>query len=527
MSLTVLLVDDEPNILRNLESIIPWEAMGIEVIGLAKNGQKALDIAKELMPDIIFSDIRMPMMDGITFLEHLREFNKSAEVMVITGYQDFEYARSLLKYDVYDYILKPINYEKLIKLTEKIALKIRGEKYEQVMQKQKWSKVVTLAYEKIFYDIIMDYTTVNTKYQLSEEELNLEDFSYVFLLINSDNYSQKSLSWNENERKQWNFAIRKVLQDALAENDLKFVVLEMLEGQWCAVIEQDKQKFELDLTETKKWTENMQNKVHTNVDLKVSIGIYSYPVLVTHLPQVYKEMQHMMQLSPNKEEALLIYNPIENQYESVWNLIEMMVSGLKQFDKQMTESAFDKLITLLFAISEQSFIRTEQILYFLILHLLREMREIHRITIQEEENIWKKLDQIIGAQSFISHIHEIIENSFHSVHKKKNSELLMHSAQDYIYRNLGSDFGIEEICQYLGISSSYFSLLFKQHYRETFLEYLSKQRIEMAKSMLLLSDKSVTQIGKSVGFFERRYFTTVFQKYTGETPSEYRDKRKQ
>jgi two-component system response regulator YesN len=103
----------------------------------------------------------------------------------------------------------------------------------------------------------------------------------------------------------------------------------------------------------------------------------------------------------------------------------------------------------------------------------------------------------------------------------------MISAENYIHRHLESNFGIEEICHYLGISPSYFSLLFKQQYGETFVEYLSKQRIERAKSMLVLSDKSIKQIGNKVGFFERRYFTSVFQKYTGETPSEYRDKRKQ
>jgi len=526
MHLTALLVDDEPNILQNLKSIIPWEAMGIEVIGLAKNGQKALDIAKQLRPDIIFSDIRMPSMDGITFLKFLREFNGNAEVMIITGYQNFEYARSLLQLGVYDYILKPIDYEELIELTEKMAIKVRSKKLEQMIHKKTWNKVLTLAYEKILYDIIMDYTTVNTKAQISEE-LNLEDYSYVCLLIDWDHYSQKSLGWDEKERKLWNFAIRNVLQDALAANNLKCVVLQMREGEWCAVIEQDKEQSQVNFIETQQWTEYMQIEVCKNLHLQVSIVIYPDPVAVTDLSQVYKKMQHMLQLSPNKEETLLIYNPITAQNDSIWNLIEEMVSSLKQFDRPMTENAFEKLIAQLATISEQSFIRAEQILHFLVLHLLREMREIYTITIQEEEIVWKKLDQNLGVQGFISLIQEIIENSMHSAFKNKKSDLLMHSANDYICRNLGSHFGVEEISEYLDISCGYFSLLFKQHYGKTFIEYLSKQRIEMAKSMLLLSDKNITQIGTAVGYADRRYFTKVFQKYTGETPSEYREKRKQ
>ncbi|AHD04794.1 helix-turn-helix transcriptional regulator [Paenibacillus larvae] len=89
---------------------------------------------------------------------------------------------------------------------------------------------------------------------------------------------------------------------------------------------------------------------------------------------------------------------------------------------------------------------------------------------------------------------------------------------------MADDFGVEEISDHLGISCSYFSLLFKQHYNETFLEYLTRQRMELAKSLLVMTDKSITQIGKRAGYSERWYFTRVFYKYTGMAPTEYRDK---
>ncbi|MCH1641270.1 AraC family transcriptional regulator [Paenibacillus timonensis] len=98
------------------------------------------------------------------------------------------------------------------------------------------------------------------------------------------------------------------------------------------------------------------------------------------------------------------------------------------------------------------------------------------------------------------------------------------SAQNYIQNHLGHDFGIEDIADYLGISSSYFCLLFKNHFGETFVEYLTKQRMEMAKCLLRSSERSIAQIGTSIGYQERRYFTKVFQKYTGMTPSDFRQK---
>jgi len=98
----------------------------------------------------------------------------------------------------------------------------------------------------------------------------------------------------------------------------------------------------------------------------------------------------------------------------------------------------------------------------------------------------------------------------------------MLSAQSYIQHHLEADFGIDDVSHYLGISSSYFCFLFKNHFGETFVEYLTRHRMEIAKSLLASSEKSITQIGIQVGYHERRYFTKVFQKYTGMTPSEYR-----
>ncbi|MNC36628.1 HTH-type transcriptional regulator YesS [compost metagenome] len=104
--------------------------------------------------------------------------------------------------------------------------------------------------------------------------------------------------------------------------------------------------------------------------------------------------------------------------------------------------------------------------------------------------------------------------------------MLMHAAKDYIHRNLSRDMGGDEVAGALGISASYFSLLFKQRYGVTFVEYVTSERVELAKSLLVLTDKSVTEISRAVGYSERRYFNKVFQKLTGELPSEYREERK-
>jgi two-component system response regulator YesN len=100
----------------------------------------------------------------------------------------------------------------------------------------------------------------------------------------------------------------------------------------------------------------------------------------------------------------------------------------------------------------------------------------------------------------------------------------MIAAKDYIDRNLGENFGIHEIAEYLEISPSYFSMLFKQTFHETFVEYLTKRRMEKAEALMMTTNLSIAKIAKRLGYSDRRYFSKVFHKYTGTVPSEYREK---
>ncbi|WP_409341567.1 response regulator [Paenibacillus sp. MBLB4367] len=529
MRLKALLVDDEPNILRNLEAVIPWEELAFEVVGLARNGLQALDIVKEHGPDLILSDIRMPGMDGIRFIEELRSFNEHAEVLMITGYQEFEYARSLLKLGVSDYIVKPIDYEELAATIGKLGERIRMKKRNKQQRNKRWTSVANLAYEKILHDVMRNYASVHPLYVMAEEEADLEQFRYAVLLVDLDRYSQLSLGWNDKERKLWSFAVRNVLQEALSVWSLRYVVLQMREGEWCVLVERDKEASPPETEDTLRWGERLQQEVASNVKLSVSVVAYPGQVQIGELANVYKKLQRSIQLGKSQPKAMLVSEETKDESgagESLWNLTEDLVAGLKQNDRNKTEKALLRLGPIIRSVSEQSIERVMPILHFVALHLLREMREIRSIAGEAEEQIWRKLDQVQSISDLIDIVNEITRRSLESASKKKTSETLMVAAQDYMQRQLGSDFGTQDIADFLGISPSYFSLLFKQTFGETFLEHLTKLRIEQAKSQLLLTDKSVAQIGQAVGFAERRYFTKVFQKHTGELPSDYRDKRK-
>jgi len=533
MRLKALLVDDEVNILKNLQRVVPWDQMEIDIIGLAKNGVGALALVEEFHPDIILCDIRMPLMDGFQFLEQLRMMEETAEVIMVTGYQDFEYARSAIKLGVRDFILKPINYEELEQTVGRLAHTIREHKQGKLLNEQKLSKAMYMAYEKMLYDILMNYSSVHSQYLLHDDEhMNVEQLRYTVLLADFDDYSQKCRSTNEMERKLWNFATRNVLQEALLPFCLQYVVLQMREGEWCILIEHALSEVESDLAaeDVRMWTETLQEAVSSNVKINLSMGIYPQQVSIQKLSEVYKELQRAVHLTAEKDRSIILCGDSEelkdSNVDSLWEWIEMLVSGLKQCDRVKTESALQGLTLHLQALSTQSLGRVEHIAHFVVLHLMREMREMEVLTTDDELAIWSRMEQSLRVKDMLAVIRQQVDVSLHTAMNKKTSDVLMLSAKDYIHHHLSKDLGIDELADYLKISSSYFSLLFKQHYNETFLEYVTRQRMELAKSLLLLTDKSVTEIGRSVGYWERRYFSKVFQKYTGDIPSEFREKQK-
>ncbi|NOV04168.1 response regulator transcription factor [Paenibacillus planticolens] len=539
MRLKAILADDEPNILRNLQAVIPWEELEIDIAGTAKNGVEALELCSLHMPDLVMSDIRMPLMDGITFVQKLREINESCKVLMVTGYQDFEYARSLMRVGVSDYILKPINYEELGNCIRKLASEIRDSKVMKQEEQHKWGKMKNLAYEKILQDVLMNYSEISAYSLLPIDNMDLETLKYGFIMIDVDDYSQKSLPWSEQERKLWNFAVRNVLQDSLADFQAEFSVLQMREGEWCLLIqwddagdvEQEQARKVGDAGAQSRLYETalkLQKDVRESVKLSISVGFFPDAVGLRTLSETYRKLQRFMQLHLDKQESVLPYKESKEPSDpnnSLWYLVEEIVTGLKQLNRNKTEDALNRLKLLLEGLPNSSFARAYQMLHFLILHVLRELREMNSLNVQEEEQVWSLLDK----SESIPHLHQVMVQlatiGLQGTNKKKNSELLMTAAKEYIRTHYANDFGVEDIASFLGISSSYFSLLFKQQFGETFVEYVTKHRMELAKSMLLHSDKSITDIGKSVGYIERRYFTKVFQKFTGEIPSEYREKR--
>ncbi|WHX47501.1 response regulator [Paenibacillus woosongensis] len=524
MDIKALLIDDEPLILNHLKNAIPWNEMQIELVGTARNGVKGLELVMEFEPDIILCDIRMPLMDGLEFLREIRRLGYETEVIMLTGYQEFEYARLALQHGVKDYILKPINYTELEAAIGKLADEVRSRRSEKRCAERQLQRMIGLANEKMMFDVLMGFAADVPRWGLEEERGR--ELQYALFLVDLDDYAQRTVSWTEQERKLWNFAVRNVLQEAIPGQKPHYTVVQMRQGEWCVLLQFERSGNAASSPQMQEWAREIQRAVKDHIKLTVSLAWEQGPLEIGGLSQTYMKLQRGLMLQAGHEQLLpMTEDALARDAAAVseWQLVEEITSGLKMYDKSKVEQGLGQLKANLPHISERSALGIEKFLQYSIIHLLREMRELDFMNSREEGKMWQHLQHSQNVKDLLNVISELESHIRELEINKKSSELLMISAGEYIQRNLSTDIGVDDIANHLNISSSYFSHLFKNHYGETFVEHLRKQRMELAKTMLRLTSRSVTEIGALVGYSDRRYFSKVFQRYTGVTPTEYRE----
>lgn len=218
MNLTALLVDDELPILENLSFILPWEDMGIDIVGTARSGSEALDKVAECHPDIMLCDIRMPSMDGLELIRMLREQGENCEIILLTGYQQFEYARTAIRYNVHEYICKPIDYLDLERKLRDLAGQIQKKRLEMEAERHRKSEIEVWVRHKHIIDLMQKEENSLLSSPPSSAEIQASSLQYILLLIDVSGYFRHSIGWSGTRHQSWHGMIRSKLRRLQTES---------------------------------------------------------------------------------------------------------------------------------------------------------------------------------------------------------------------------------------------------------------------------------------------------------------------
>lgn len=526
----VLLVDDEPIILESLKVAIPWEQWGMEVVGEARNGQEALTAADYLLPDVIISDIRMPVIDGITFMRNVMACREEKELkeplfIVVSGYGEFDYAREALRHGAFDYVLKPIDHDELEAIIEKAKLKLDDYHLKRLEEEKLRISVQRLsdtAKERL-YSEMMDGQAPSPLLQVGLELDPLET-PYYLMLVQLDPVI--SGGWMAEEKRLRFFAMDNILKEVAAQNEA-LAVFPYYSGEWILLFA------EMPADRKQLLGEKIVHALETNAKLTCSVGISPSRIGLPHLNLCYQQAvkalhrrfhQTSEKVFIREEDNAVLELPsagypvsIEKQLvDSVKTLNQPGISlVLKQLGEQLSQSAVTRDTT-------------KRILFEMAVIAHRQLDFLPSVPGDVLYKFYDQLEQSHTLQEMIRSLGLSLAKWVElagNLRSQQSGPGLIDKAKRYIDSHYQHDIGIEEVAEHVQISFSYFCTLFKQTAGCTFLEYLTRFRIQKACQLLRQSEVKVYQIAPLVGYQDPRYFTQVFKKMMGMTPSEYREQQ--
>lgn len=520
----VLIADDEIKVGQLVKRLIQWDRLGLTCIGLVTDGQTAYEKILSESPDIVITDIRMPVLTGLEMIQKASEQGVKCHFIVVSGYKYFDYAQKALKYGVEDYLLKPIDEDELNRQLQKIVTEEeqREDKQQQVDQIEKKLEDSKYLRHKEFLRQILSQKQENIDAANTEFGLQLENKCFRGLTFKLD----RDIDVAENTQ-QMQFVLRKIMQKA--EDAFSACTIDLI----AAVQSNHSVQVLLNYFQTEQ--ENIDNRItdffnelsdylenfqHYRITVGVSSEVESFEQISTAI-EMSKEAAASRLFKGNGrrieycQEPHTLFSPkdFQNEYEEFAKAVETMQPDACQYQ-------IHKCFRLA---SDKALFASE--FYAMGLWLLRSTYDILEIAdtfdVDVQQEVLENLSTVADLRDYvIRQVQQLIKESRSERENRERKPVL--EAIAYMKEHFTEKITLEDVAATIGFNTNYFSELFKKETGENFSNYLLGIRMEKAKQMLRDTKIPVYEIGESVGYKDAKYFSQQFMKVVGVKPAEYR-----
>ncbi|TBL70726.1 response regulator [Paenibacillus thalictri] len=532
----LLIADDESLTRKGLRDYVNWSRFGITVCGVADDGTTALQLAEELKPDIVLTDVKMPTMDGIRLSMELRARLKHVKILFISGHNDIEYVKSALQLNAVDYILKPLNFAELDKVMERVVELIREDERQRDMMDRMNTKLLQsmpLLKEKFLMTLIRDgggeAAALDEKLKLLDITLPAEG-RYIVAVVRIDDSADKLSPMPEREKQLLAFAVINICQEVIDSN-MEGYVFENRSGEYVCLLrlassEADDRLYGM--------FSDMKLTLGKLLKISVTIGIGHTAEVLGELPESYyaasQAANHKLFLGKNQ---IITLDSLQAHSGTTFRLtgqdLELCASLLKAGDHEKTAALISGLFAQLSEYRNASLRYCQNTAMQLMLTgsgLLFELK-LHDDSWSARELDFSdrlfRLETVDDMKRLLLDYFKLICNLIHTK-RDNHSGLVVEQVKQYVGKHFHSDLTINDIAAHIYLTSTYVCLLFKQETGETINEYVTKVRMEKAIGMLADLKYKLYDISSAVGYSDSSYFSKIFKKHTGLTPSEFRGK---
>jgi two-component system response regulator YesN len=532
--LKVLIVDDDFTARSNFKTMIDWEKNGFELCGEAANGQNAIGMIKDNLPDIVITDMNMPILDGVALIEYIGSNFPDIKSVALSGYEDFQYVKESLKNGAVDYLLKH-------KLDDISLLKVLKTASDKISREHKLMKQIVQSREILRQDFIRKLVLGDIcdmrviKEKAKELELPIDRSPLMIVVIAIDDFKHIKKRFAEDKASGFISSLTDLTVEILADMG-NAVMSEMDDGKF-VIIFHFAVHSELFIhnhvsTTVRRIRESM--KRYLNITACISLGRLFYNI--GEISRLYKEVDEMLseKIITGKDqifrESANLGNTVDFSNLDVKDEKQIMLA-IKAGDieeiNQYLDTIFDRITE--FRVSYKSV----QMICIELIGIANRIARESALDIKELYNNnkipyeeMKKHETIMDVKKWIGTIYQrlitlLLGYNMHGKYTEPTNKAL-----EYLRKNYANDISLNQTAEYIGVNSSYLSRVFKEDYGMGFAEYLNSIRVKQAKYLIERTDIKLKEIVKQVGFNNYTYFFKVFKMVAGITPIEYKEKCK-
>lgn len=523
---TVFLADDEQLIREGLEETIPWSSLGMKVIGTAEDGRQALKAVRNLKPDIVLTDIRMPYVDGLELISKIREVHPACRVVILTGHGEFSYAQAAIQLGVSDFLLKPIDVPGLCRILGKLARELDGERNQRdevEAMRMKLQKADEFRLQRQLRRYMMGRTPRQQFLEQIPERL-FRAKAMVLVLLQIDNFDNLTASMDGESI----FSMTQKLEQAIekASENLGMTFVEESSGRYLLLF-------------TGAWKENLVFEVRSYIrrlrlvepDLRFTTATSPAYECIENCQEAYEFVcrgcEYAFQLGSNQDiQPEEVKSGVNDPFPDIPN-VGRVIRSIATFNKKTIRADFETLAKDIRQTGHNSYLYTHMlvsVVYGEIVKLLVDINcPIETILSDPLEDYRKILtrtsldDMLQELYLFVAKICDFLEKNINA------NQSVAERAKTYIEGHFAdSGLTLEQVAREMGITPNYFSALFKQNTGDSFINYLTNVRISHAKELLKGGAYKTYEIAMHCGYENSTYFSTIFKRRTGVSPSEYR-----
>ncbi|MDD9269372.1 response regulator [Paenibacillus sp. GCM10023248] len=523
--LTALIVDDEPLMRMGIQKAINWSSYGIGEIQTAPNGRIALQMVEERQPDLLLTDVRMPGLDGLELSRAVKERWPAIKIVIISGYDEFSYAKKSIAIGVTDYLLKPIDSKSLGQTIDKVTQEIvdeRGKLREQEQLSHLLQQSVGIARQKVLKELLFGESG-EKELKRYEHVVGLNDSicgRNAVALVKINSFKEKSTLFRDGGL--LHYAVQNILEELLRTEGTGELV-DLRPGSLVLVINQD----ESDYKKMEEFVVKAQAAVLEYLRVPTTWGFGSIASGLQGLRRSYRDADRALKLRwlyPAKR----IFAFTGEEAGKAFSGNDIIQTIMQSLQLGSTKAMLDEMEKLKVRFAKDCMYDPESIEAF----YLKLAESLEMLLKERSREIQTDLHERVREVLYLSDtlneavisLEALFQESVHTLHQHlpKPYSKVIRDVIEFLHLHYKDDISLADAANRVFLNRSYLSYLFVQETGSNFSDFLAVLRLEKAKELLAGGGMKNYEVAEAVGYKDFRHFGQMFKKHTGMTPGEFR-----